>query len=72
MTCPSDVWVKIAVPEIVDGAASATHDQSTGSEEGSGGDDRRGGRVTEWSSQESAKQARQEEIGRSCWFVETS
>ena len=37
--CASDVWVQVAIPEVVDSAACTAHNEGAGEEQCSGGND---------------------------------
>ena len=44
-SCSADVWVEVAIPEIIDSAAGAAHDESPAKEKEGCHDDRRERRI---------------------------
>lgn len=73
MPCPRHLRVEPPVPEIVDGAACAAHDQCAGEEEQAGAHHAgwRGDGVGQWRGQEGRPETWEVEIVCACRLVET-
>lgn len=65
--------IKVAIPEIIDSAACAAHDESAGKEESRGADDCGGcgDRDSHCSGKECAEKAGEEEVVGPCRLVQT-
>ena len=66
----ADVGVEVAVPEVVDGAAGAAHDEGAGEEEGGCVEEGEEGRVRVCGGEEGGEEAWEEEVVCSRGLVE--